>query len=58
MPLANGLLLVLCCAVVAGFGDTVALGRAYGLTVMTDIVITTGLITLVRATAHATCAVM
>ncbi|PNH05126.1 Potassium transporter 6 [Tetrabaena socialis] len=47
VPLANVLLLLLCCAVVAGFRDTVALGKAYGLAVMTDMVITTCLVTLV-----------
>ena len=31
VPLVNGVLLVLCVAVVAGFRDTVALGKAYGL---------------------------
>jgi K+ transporter len=31
VPLVNGCLLVLCVAVVAGFRDTVALGKAYGL---------------------------
>ncbi len=47
VPLANVVLLVLCCAVVGGFRDTVSLGRAYGLAVITDMITTTCLVTLV-----------
>ncbi|KAG2483114.1 hypothetical protein HYH03_018004 [Edaphochlamys debaryana] len=50
VPLVNALLFVLCCAVVAGFGSTVALGKAYGLAVMTDMVTTTCLVSLVMVT--------
>ncbi|GIL44220.1 hypothetical protein Vafri_1743, partial [Volvox africanus] len=47
VPLANAVLFLLCCVVVGGFRDTVALGKAYGLAVMTDMMTTTCLVTLV-----------
>ncbi|KXZ55129.1 hypothetical protein GPECTOR_3g280 [Gonium pectorale] len=50
VPLVNALLFVLCVATVVGFRDTVALGKAYGLAVMTDILTTTCLICLVMLT--------
>jgi K+ transporter len=47
VPLVNAALFILCCLVVGGFRDTVALGKAYGLAVMTDMLTTTCLVTLV-----------
>ncbi|GLI60245.1 hypothetical protein VaNZ11_002289 [Volvox africanus] len=47
VPLANAVLFLLCCVVVGGFQDTVALGKAYGLAVMTDMMTTTCFVALV-----------
>ncbi|PNH04596.1 putative potassium transporter 11 [Tetrabaena socialis] len=47
LPMVNIVLFVLCVAVVAGFQNTVTLGKAYGLAVMTTMLTTTFLIVLV-----------
>ncbi|MEW5299674.1 MAG: hypothetical protein WDW36_002665 [Sanguina aurantia] len=47
IPAVNYTIMLLCIAVVAGFKDTVALGNAYGVAVMTVMFITTNLLTLI-----------
>lgn len=47
IPEINWMLLVLCLAVTVGFRDTITIGNAYGLAVMTVMLVTTCLMTLV-----------